>query len=75
MDSNLSIIVPIATALIVGVFALLVGALNQRHRTLEKRLDDLYSPIFHYSWLLDRGDFPKQGTDDYNNLLLSLIHI
>jgi hypothetical protein len=73
MDSNVNTIVAIATALIVVSSAVLVAVLNQRHRTLEKRLDDLYSPLCHYAWLPDREKFPKHGEHDYVELL-HLLH-
>jgi len=73
MDQNVSTVIPILTALIVAVFALLVGALNQRHRTIEKRLDGLYSPILRYAWFSDREHFPKHGEQDYHDLL-ELLH-
>ena len=73
MDSDPTTLIPIGTALVVALFALLVGAMNQRHRTLEKRLDDLYSPLLHYAWPIDRGDFPKKGNKDYYDLL-NLLH-
>lgn len=73
MQSNLSSLVSILTALIVAVFALLVAALNQKHRTLEKRLDDLYSPLLQYAWPIDKEHFPKHGEQDYKELL-DLLH-
>jgi len=64
---------PYITALIVAGGALLVGALNQKHRTLEKRLSDLYSPLFHWAWLGDREQFPKLSQQAYVELL-GLLH-
>jgi hypothetical protein len=73
MTWDIASISPYVTALIVASGALLIGALNQRHRTLEKRLDDLYSPLYRYAWPLDRDTFPKHGNHDYFELL-KLLH-
>jgi len=64
---------PYVTAFIVAVAAMLVGALNQRHRTIEKRMDELYSPLYRYAWLSDRDRFPRHGEHDYVELL-DLLH-
>lgn len=67
LDSSSTIAV--FTALIVAGAALLVGALNQRHRTLEKRLDDLYSKIYPYVATKENELFPKYNSDDQLLLL------
>ncbi len=73
MTWDITSISPYVTALIVAGGALLVGACNQKHRTLEKRLDDLYSPLFQFAWLADRALFPQHGSQDYLELL-DLLH-
>jgi hypothetical protein len=61
MSLGIAEISPYLTALIVAVGALFVGALNQRHRTLEKRLDDLYSKIYPYVATKDKASLSLMG--------------
>ena len=63
---------PYIAALIAIAGALFVGAINQWHRTIEKRMDELYSPLYRFAWL-DRDSFPKQGEKEYERLL-NLLH-
>jgi len=54
---------------IIAVFT----ALNQRHRTIEKRLDDLYSALYRYAWMTNKTAFPTHGSNARSQLL-SLLH-
>jgi hypothetical protein len=69
MNLDIAAVSPYITAFIVAIGALLVGALNQRHRTLEKRLDDLYSKIYPFVATKEKELFPKHGSTDSYVLL------
>ncbi len=73
MAVDISSISPYLPAVIVAIAALLVGALNQRHHALEKRLDELYSPLFPFVSGVDKSSFPVHRSESRMQLL-ELLH-
>ena len=73
MSLDIASVSPYLAPIIVAFAALLVGALNQRHRSIEKRLDELYSVLYKYAWMTEKTAFPAHGTD-IRRQLLNLLH-
>ncbi len=73
MSLDFGFVSPYVTAILVALGALLVGALNQRHHSIEKRLDELYSVLYRYAWMTSKSAFPTHGSDARRRLL-DLLH-
>ncbi len=71
MGLEIASITPYVTAIMVGLAALFVGAINQRHHTIEKRLDELYAPLYPIVWL-SKTSFPAHGSEPRRTILARL---